>query len=311
MTHVAIVGAGLIGRSWAIAFARGGHLVKMYDPAEGVAARSFDLMPDMLAELSSSDLLRGQTPTAVLARISIAPTLEACVTGAAYVQESAFENRDIKAQLFSELDACAGDDTILASSTSVILPSLFTGHIARKSQCLVAHPLNPPHLIPAIEIVPAPWTAPDITARAKALHESIGQKPIVMAKEIDGFLMNRLQGALIEECMRLLDGGYVTAEEIDISIKHGLAMRWAFIGPLETMDLNAPGGIHDYIKRFDQGFQKIREQALWRPDWQGHLLEQLTGERTKVLPRNQIQDRQNWRDRMLMKLAVLKKAVAE
>jgi L-gulonate 3-dehydrogenase len=309
--HVAIVGAGLIGRSWAVAFARGGHCVKMYDPAEGAALRSYNLLPEMLAELESTDLLGGKIAADVQALISVVPTLDECVRGCSYLQESAFENRDIKAQLFSELDELVDDHCILASSTSVILPSLFTGHIKHKAQCIVAHPLNPPHLIPAIEIVPAPWTNAAITARAKALHESIGQKPIVMNKEIDGFLMNRLQAAIIEESMRLLEAGYVTAEEIDISVKHGLAMRWAFIGPFETMDLNAPGGIRDYIGRFDKGFIKIREKSQWRADWQGETLDRLTAERTTLLPRDKILDRQKWRDKMLMQLAGLKRKISK
>jgi L-gulonate 3-dehydrogenase len=308
--HVAIVGAGLIGRSWTVAFARGGYTVKMYDPADGAAARSQGLLPAMLAELETNDLLRGQKASDVLARISVAPTLESAVRGAAYIQENAPENRDIKAALYTEMDALVDDNCVIASSTSAILPSLFTGHIKHKAQCIVAHPLNPPHLIPAIEIVPAPWTDPAITARTKAIQEAIGQKPIVMLKEIKGFLMNRLQGAVLEECLRLVEGGYVTAEEIDISVKHGLAMRWAFIGPIETMDLNAPGGVHDYITKFGNTLESLRDGSKFYTNWQGPVKDRLTEQRTALLPRDKILERQNWRDRMLMQLAGLKKKVA-
>ncbi len=308
--HVAIVGAGLIGRSWTVAFARGGHHVKMYDPAEGAAAKSFGLLPDMLAELADADLLRGQKVADVLARVSVASTLETCVRGAAYIQENAPENRDVKIALYTEIDAVVSDDCVIASSTSAILPSLFTGHIRHKAQCIVAHPLNPPHLIPAIEIVPAPWTDPAITARTKTIQEAIGQKPIVMLKEIDGFLMNRLQGAILEECLWLVEGGYVSVEDVDISIKHGLAMRWAFIGPFETMDLNAPGGIQDYITKFGGTYEMIRQGSKGHADWHGALKDQLTAERTALLPRDKILERQNWRDRMLMQMAGLKRKIS-
>ncbi|MFO1033418.1 MAG: 3-hydroxyacyl-CoA dehydrogenase [Hyphomicrobiales bacterium] len=306
--HIAIVGAGLIGRAWTVAFARGGYAVRMYDPVEGAAAKSHDAIPPMLQEMASHDLLNGQTPEQIVARVTVAATLADAMAGAIYVQESGPENRDTKAAIYTQMDEHCGPDTVLASSTSIILPSLFTGHITHKANCLVAHPLNPPHLIPAIEIVPAPWTAKETLARAKDILVSIGQKPVVMMKEIDGFLMNRLQGALLEECFRLLEGGYATAEDIDMSLKEGLAMRWSFIGPFETADLNAPGGIRDYIERFSAGYGKIQATARERADWTGKAMELVEKERRAALPLADLRKRQDWRDRQLMRLAAFRKA---
>lgn len=307
----AMVGTGLIGRSWAVAFARGGYQVRMFDPVAGAAAASLALIPAMLKELTEHGLLRGEAPETAMARVSISETLAGAVRGADYVQESGPENREIKAALFEEIGTHAGDHTVLASSTSIILPSLFTGHIARKSQCVVAHPLNPPHLIPAVEIVPAPWTAPEFVARARAIQEQIGQRPIVMLKEIDGFLMNRLQGALLEECFRLLEGGYASAEDIDSGLKDGLAMRWSFMGPFETIDLNAPGGVRDYVERYNGGFVKILEKSKWRADWLGAPLDEVEKTRRSAVPKEKILERQNWRDKQLMLLAAHKAATKD
>lgn len=304
----AMIGTGLIGRSWAVAFARGGYEVRMYDVAVGAAAKSHALMPEMMRELAEHGLLHGQTPDEVMARVRVADSLADAVSGATYVQESGPEKRDVKAEIFSAIEKHANDDTVLASSTSIILPSLFTGHLARKAQCVVAHPLNPPHIIPAIEVVPAPWTSPDILERARLIQSEIGQSPIVMKKEIDGFLMNRLQGALLEECFRLIEGGYASAEDIDAGLKDGLSMRWSFIGPLETADLNAPGGIRDYVERYNGGYLKVYEKAQHRADWLGKPLDELEKARRSALPLDQIQERQDWRDRQLMLLAAHKAA---
>jgi 3-hydroxyacyl-CoA dehydrogenase len=280
----------------------------MFDPVSGAAAKSRTELLAMLEEMAALDLLNGQAPDRVARRVSVAATLPEAVADALYVQESGPEKRDVKAEIFTALGQHCADDTVLASSTSIILPSLFTGHIARKAQCLVAHPLNPPHLIPAVELVPAPWTSPETVERARSILTHVGQKPIVMMKEIDGFLMNRLQGALLEECFRLLEGGYATAEDIDMSLKEGLAMRWSFIGPFETADLNAPGGIRDYVERYNGGYEKIHATATRRADWLGPALDALEKERRTALPLTDLRMRQDWRDQQLMALAAFRRA---
>jgi L-gulonate 3-dehydrogenase len=309
--HVAaIVGVGLIGRSWSVTFARGGFDVRLFDPVKGAAARSYDLMPQMLRDLQQENLLHGQSADAVMARVRVVYSIADAVVGAQFVQECGPENREVKAGIFSEIDQSVSSDAVMASSTSIILPSLFTGHIAHRAQCVVAHPLNPPHLIPAVELVPAPWTSAETMAKAKDILTAIGQRPIVMLKEIDGFLMNRLQGALLEECFRLLEGGYASVEDIDASLKDGLAMRWSFMGPFETIDLNAPGGIRDYVERYNGGFVKMRETAQWRADWLGETLDKAELARRATLPVEKVLERQNWRDRQLMRLAASRKSSA-
>jgi L-gulonate 3-dehydrogenase len=308
--NVAIIGSGLIGRAWGIVFARGGHSVKLYDPADGVAEKALALIEHTLKEMAELDLLRGQTVDTIAARISSATTLVDAVSKAYYVQENSPERPEIKKQVFADLDAFLPANAIIGSSTSAILPSVFTGHVACKERCIVVHPLNPPHLIPAVEVVPAPWTSQATVDFTRDLLIEVGQKPIVMSREIDGFLMNRLQGAVLEECFRLIEAGLVSPADIEIGIRDGLALRWSFMGPLETSDLNAPGGIADYVKRYEPGFIKQFETQKTRADWNGPALKKVEAERRARVPLENMKERQAWRDRRLMALAAHKRVAA-
>ncbi len=161
-SKIAIVGTGLVGRAWAIVFARAGHPVSIFDPLDGASQKALGLIEANLPDLATANLLRGDTPAAVLARITRADTLEQALAGAVHCQESAPERVEVKAALYKELDSIAAPETVLASSTSGIPASKFTEGLANQRRCLVAHPINPPHIIPLVEIVPAPWTDPAI-----------------------------------------------------------------------------------------------------------------------------------------------------
>ena len=303
----AIIGAGLIGRSWAISFARCGAQVKIWDQDKAAPAQAIAFISDVLDDLALNDLTNGQTPAVILARISTCDTLQEALTNAGYVQESTPENLEIKINIYQLLDAMAEPDAILASSTSALLPSLFTEGLKGRGRCLVVHPINPPYLIPAVEIVPAPWTTVDTVERAREFMIKAGHAPLVMKKELDGFIMNRMQGALLEEAFRLVADGYASVEDIDIGIRDGLALRWSFIGPFETMDLNAPGGVRDYANRYQGIYSNLFPQMQRRVDWAGDVMDQVEPARRKLLPANQLQDRQKWRDKRLMALAAHKR----
>lgn len=142
--------------------------------------------------------------------MSISPSLEEAVKDVIWIQECVPENVEHKKKAFESLDKIADKDkTILASSTSAIPCSSFTSTLSTRNRCLVAHPVNPPHLIPLVEIVPAPWTDKAVVEKARALMEDIGQSPIVVNKEVDSFILNRLQGAVLNEAFRLVEDGYV------------------------------------------------------------------------------------------------------
>jgi 3-hydroxyacyl-CoA dehydrogenase len=175
----------------------------------------------------------------------------------------------------------------------------------------VVHPLNPPYLIPAAEVVPAPWTDADVIARTASFLRDAGHAPIVMKRELDGFVMNRLQGALLEEAFRLVASGHASVEDIDIGIREGLALRWSFMGPFETIDLNAPAGVRDYVERYGALYKHLHSTAQGRADWSGPVLDTIEAERRKRLPTAKLQDRQAWRDRHLMALAAHKRRAAK
>jgi len=213
----------------------------------------------------------------------------------------------VKRVIFGRLDRLASSDAVIASSTSAILPSRFTETLAGRHRCLVVHPINPPYLIPAVEIVPAPWTQPEIVERTRALMAAAGQAPIVMKRELDGFVMNRMQGALLEEAFRLVADGYASVEDVDAGLREGLALRWSFMGPFETIDLNAPGGIRDYIQRYQSIYSRLFPSMQRRVDWEGPVLETAENARRQLLGRDGLRDRQRWRDRRLMALAAHKR----
>lgn len=250
---VAIVGAGLIGRAWAMIFARAGWDVRLFDPAAGVAEAAIPLCAEGLRTLAANDLCAD--PEGAAARIRAAGTLAAALDGVAFVQENGPERLEVKRSLFADLDAATPREAVIASSSSAIRCSLFTEDLPGRARCLVGHPVNPPHLIPLVEISGAPWTAPEALVRARQVYEQIGQVPITVLKEIEGFILNRLQGALLAEAFRLASEGYVTPQDLDKTVADGLGLRWSFMGPFETIELNAPGGISDYCARYT-GFYK-------------------------------------------------------
>jgi L-gulonate 3-dehydrogenase len=307
MAKVAIVGSGLIGRAWTISFARAGHQVFLYDAVEGAPEAAITYIESVLEDLAAYDLLGGASPEELRAAIRPVGTLADAVAGAVHVQENTPEDLQGKRQVFTELDRLADFQTVLASSTSALLPSKFTEHLTGRGRCLVAHPINPPYLVPAVEIVPAPWTDPDVVARSVALFTEAGQAPLVMKREIDGFIMNRMQGALLEEAFRLVADGYASVEDVDIGIREGLALRWSFMGPFETIDLNAPGGLRDYVERYDGLYGGLFQSMQRRVDWTGPVLDTVEAERRQKLSIEELAARQTWRDRRLMALAAHKR----
>ena len=309
--NVTIIGTGLIGRAWAISFARGGAKVALWDQANGAAEKAIHYISGTLDDLAANDLLNGQTKAQILERLSTPRHLEEALSAASYVQENTPEVLETKIKIFGQLDALAPHSAILASSTSALLPSAFTKELTGRGRCIVVHPINPPYLIPAVEVVPAPWTTPETVLRTRDTLVAAGHTPLVMKKEHDGFIMNRMQGALLEEAFRLVADGYASVEDVDIGIREGLALRWSFMGPFETIDLNAPGGIRDYVDRYQGIYANIFSQMQRRVDWAGPVIDKIESERRLRLAQDLLQDRQVWRDKRLMALAAHKRKAAK
>ena len=261
--HVAIVGTGLIGRAWATIFARAGWKVRLSDPHIPTLKAAPRLIRDELHALARHGL--ADDPDGVVARISVAASLREAVMDVEFVQENGPEKVEDKQAIFAQLDRLAPPDALLVSSTSAITASRFTETLPGRARCLVGHPVNPPHLVPLVELCGAPWTSADAISRARTIYREIGQVPVTINREINGFVLNRLQGALLAEAFRLVGEGYISAEDLDHTVKDGLGLRWSFLGPFETIELNAPGGIPDYCARYT-GFYKELASAAAGPE---------------------------------------------
>ena len=305
--QIAIIGTGLIGRAWAISFARAGNIVKIFDPNKDAISSSLKVIKNALKDLEKNDFLYSQTIDDVLNRITIEDTLENALKGTEYVQESSPEDLKIKKSVFKQLDEIAESKTILASSSSAFVPSTFSKDLTGRNRCLVAHPINPPYLIPAVELCPAPWTDQNVMNKTHKIMKEAGHTPILMTKELDGFIMNRLQGALLQEAFRLVDNGYASVEDIDRGISEGLSLRWSFMGPFETIDLNAPNGVRDYIERYGDIYARMGPDFAKPINMAGPVIDDVEDQRRKIINKQQLKERQAWRDRRLMALAVHKK----
>ena len=305
MDKVALIGAGLIGQAWAIMFARAGRPVVLYDPAPAVLERARGGIAGRLEDLLAVGLI--DDPAAVLKRVTYVGDLATALAGAGYVQESGPERVEVKQAIYTELDRLADPATILASSTSGITASNFTAHLPGRARCLVAHPINPPYLVPLVELCPAPWTDPAVVDRTYEFMRSVGQAPIRLKHEVQGFIANRMQAALIGAALRMVEDGVASADDIDIAIRDGIGLRWCFMGPFETIDLNAPGGIADYLRRYGPLYQAIEHEhgpLEWTAD---ALLGKVEAGRREVLAEAELPARSAWRDRRLMALVAHKR----
>jgi len=304
----AIIGAGLIGRAWAIVFARAGWRVRLYsrryDQGLATSGAAIEAIQTSLADMQDAGLLH-EPPSAIAARITPVATLADACVNATLVQENIVEDAAAKAALFAAVDALAPADAILASSTSWLPASTFSEKLPGRHRALVAHPTNPPHLVPLVEVCPAAWTADDTVQRAMAIYASVGQQPVRVNREIDGFLLNRIQGAVLNEMLALFAEGIASAADLDRVMTQGLARRWSFIGPFETIDLNAPDGVLDYARRYGASYARLAQSrgqhrgenvSVWSED----TLKRLAAERRRALPADQLPARARWRDATLM-----------
>jgi L-gulonate 3-dehydrogenase len=257
--YVAIVGTGLIGRAWAAIFARAGWNVRLTDPHVPTLAAAPRLIREELQALARHGL--ADDPDGAVARVSVAANLAEAVSDVEFVQENGPEKVEEKQIIFAQLDRLAPKEALLVSSTSAITASRFTEKLPGRARCLVGHPVNPPHLVPLVELCGAPWTSSEAIDRARIIYREIGQVPVTIHREINGFVLNRLQGALLAEAFRLVGEGYISAEDLDHTVKDGLGLRWSFLGPFETIELNAPGGLPDYCARYTGFYSELASVA--------------------------------------------------
>lgn len=266
---VAIVGCGTVGCGWAAAFARAGHSVHLFDASAEVRRSAQTTVESMLTGP------KGELDAAQVSRLAVARSLAEAVRDVDYVQESVPERLELKRAVFGELGRATRADCILASSTSALLPSQFLDTLEHRERALVAHPFNPPHLIPLVEIVPSPWTERTALARATALLKEIGQEPVVLHAEIAGYVGNRLQAAVVCEAMSLVARAVVTPADLDKCMTLGLGRRWAVMGPFQTMALNSLAGFKDYVQKYQVAYRALAGSLDLAAPWPAETIERI------------------------------------
>ena len=304
MKNVGVIGGGLIGASWAAIFSKSGFNVFVYDPFPDVFETYKSRVTSFLEELKSIDETINIEES--LNRISANVTIEDLCSNVEYIQESAPEILSVKQELFAKLDNLAPDEVVIGSSSSAMPISSITQNLKGQHRCIIAHPANPPHLIPCVEICPGENTSNKTTEKTKEIFTASGASIVNVKKEIDGFILNRLQGALLNEAMRLYSDGYASSDEIDATIRDGLGLRWAFMGPFETIDLNAPGGIKDYISRYGPMYIEMAKNQTKIPDWSEEAGKKLEIERRKILGHDELENRAKKRNQLLKSLRKVK-----
>ncbi|XP_027879936.1 lambda-crystallin homolog [Xiphophorus couchianus] len=307
---ITVIGSGLIGRSWAMVFISGGYQVKIYDNQPGQAARAITEIRKQTVELEGAHMLRGDLSAAQqLALLSCYEDLAPALEGAFFVQECVFEELEVKQSVFQEVERFVGKAVILSSSTSCLVPSSVFAKVQERSRCLVSHPVNPPYYVKLVELVPHPETVPAVMDATRSLMTKVGQEPVLLRKEIDGFAVNRVQAAIIAESWRLVQDGVISVKDIDLVMSEGLGMRYAFIGPMETMHLNAPEGLEDYMRRYGEGIARLLNSFGPVPDFFGEPAKRVFKEMSELIPSDQqhLSARKEKRDLLLMHLAKLKK----
>jgi len=306
---VAVIGAGLIGRAWSMVFARAGWRARIHDRDASQLRAAQTFVAASLDEQAKFGLVAD--PDSARAQIAYIATIEEAVASADWVQENLPETLEAKREAFMLLDRLASSDAVLASSTSAIPASRFTETLSGRARCLVAHPVNPPHLVPVVELCGAPWTSPAVIERARRVYADVGQVPIIVRRELDGFILNRLQGALLAEAMRLVGEGYVSPQDLDKTVCEGLGLRWSFMGPLATIELNAPGGVADYCMRYSGFYRRLAAAPAAPEVWDAANAAKVAAALGVPANASELDARMRWRDRRLMALAAHKREQSE
>ena len=256
MDKIGICGAGLIGASWAIGFANAGFKCFVYDANKNSFAKFSKTSNKLIQDLRIIDPDIDEVK--INSNIKLNCNIEEICNGSMLVQESVIEDLEIKKKVFVQLDKLTSENTIIASSSSYLLISRISELVKHKYRCINAHPALPPHIVPFVEVAGGVNTDPKIIKQAVSIYKKAKYAAITVNKEAEGFVLNRLQGALLNEAVRLHEGGFASMEDIDIALKHALGIRWAFMGPFEIMDLNAPEGIKDSFTRYRKGIQNLK-----------------------------------------------------
>jgi 3-hydroxyacyl-CoA dehydrogenase len=301
-TAVAVIATGVIGRSWLRVFSRAGIPVRAWDPDPARLAQAVAWHADAVA---AEETEPGRIADAV-ARITAAPSLAAALADVDYVQESGPESLEAKRAIYLELARLAPRRTILASSTSALDMTAIAAGLESAERCIVAHPVNPPHVVPVVEVLGGAETSEAVVARTMAWLRAVGQVPVRLNHYVPGFLLNRMQAALVREAVDLVARGVASADDVDAVIRDGLGLRWAFLGPYGTADTNADAGARDYFARYGPSYQALWADLRTDVHFDQALLDRIEAETEPMTRGRTAAERRAWRDRAVTALRALK-----
>jgi len=294
---IGIAGTGLIGASWAASFSAHGFAVRAWDPADGAEARLIDFLA------SATDAVPGALASDERGTVSFLADKADMVAGCALILENAPEKEEVKMPLLAELDGLCPADAIIASSTSSLLLSRIAGNCRNKSRVIIAHPFNPPHLLPLVELF---GTDAETVARAADLFRACGKRPVTLKKEMIGHIANRLTSAMFREALYVLEQGVASAEDIDACIAEGPGLRWALMGPFLGYHLGGgEGGIEHYMKHLGPS-QVTRWADHGTPEMTDDFVEQIIDEVKAMTHGESVSEIAARRDRLLQALLDLK-----
>lgn len=296
----AIIGGGSIGVGFAVVFTRAGYATTIVDPDPTRRSSIPGELDSRLRTLEAHGLLE-ESIEAIANRLHVVADVSDAVGGADLVQECVPERENIKRQLFAQLAELTDEHCIIASSSSFMTTTTSAGSTGVESRALVAHPGNPPFAIPVIELVPNPQTRTEIVDRARDIYAGAGMSPVLVTKEYEGFIFNRLQGALLREAYALVRDGVASVEDVDTVVRDGLGRRWTFMGPFETVDLNTRGGISVHAKNMGPTYHRMGQERGDTSEWTPELVAEVTSQRRQTLPLDRWEDRVAWRDEQLLK----------
>jgi len=246
---IACVGAGTIGHSWATLFAMKGLTVNLQDMNDEILSGAMARIKANLTFLVEKEVIKPTEVEATLNRIHPTTSLEEAVIGVEYVQESVAERYEVKKDIFAQMDAATSQETILASSSSFLLMTEIQKVTSHPQRCLLAHPYNPPHMVPVVEIVPGKQTGMEPVNITIEFMRKIGKTPVLLKKEVSGYISNRLQLAIWKEILAMVEEDVATVEDIDLALSAGPGIRWAIMGPSLILHLaGGPGGIDHAIE---------------------------------------------------------------
>lgn len=300
---IGIVGTGLIGASWAAFYISKGFTAKLYDVDESACRKGYKKAESYLRFLEDNGMLSEGNFEKAIAQMSIANSLAECVSSVDLVQESASERYEIKKEIFRQLDSETRSGTIIASSSSGLSISEIQKVMQHPRRALIAHPFNPPHLIPLVELVGGNQTDGKIIQRIKTFFEGIGKVPVVLEKEVPGYIANRLQAAVWREAIGLVLNGVASVGDVDKALSSGPGLRWALIGPNMIFHLGGgEGGIEYFVDHIGTSFEKLWDDMTdWTSiprDTKAHLLAGLT----EMMAGKKRREIEKWRDKKLLEL---------